>query len=112
MKPIYTVKTTKENLHDDIEGEDHEAKIIYPDFIKTAEAASNEPALLSLSYAMKTERKHKTFFEQALGDINSNTLGSLPARYFVCPVCGNTYTTAPNHCDFSLTSKDKFIKFN
>ena len=111
VKPTFTVKTTKENLHDDIDGEAYEAKTMYPDFLKTAELAGNEPALLSLSYAMKTERKHKTFFEQALGDINSNTLGSLPARYFVCPSCGNTYTLLPKHCDFSLTEGNTFIKF-
>lgn len=111
VKPDFTVKTTKENLHDDIEGEAYEATKMYPNFLKSAESAGNEPALLSLNYAMKTERKHKTFFEQALGDINSNTLGSLPAKYFVCPACGNTYTMLPKHCDFSLTEGSSFIKF-
>ena len=103
VAPAFKVKTTKENLHDDIDGEAYVAKTMYPDFLKMAETAGNEPALLSLNYAMKTERKHKTFFEQALGDISSNTLGSLPGAYFVCPACGNTYTVLPKHCDFSLT---------
>jgi rubrerythrin len=84
---------------------------MYPDFLKTAETADNQIALLSLNYARKTELKHKFFFEQALGDINSNSLNSLPAKYFVCPVCGNTYTAAPKHCDFSLTDREKFIVF-
>ena len=112
IQPEYTVKSTKENLSDDINGEAYEAKTIYPDFLKTAEAAGNQIAFLSLTYAMKTEQKHKVFFEQALGDINSNTLNSLPSTYFVCPACGNTYTAAPKHCDFSLTEREKFIKFN
>lgn len=60
---------------------------------------------------MRTEQKHKFFFEQALGDINSNTLNSLPSKYFVCPSCGNTYTDAPKHCDFSLTDREQFIVF-
>jgi rubrerythrin len=109
--PEYKVKTTKENLYDDINGEAHEAKTMYPDFLKTAEIADNQIAFLSLTYAMKTEKKHKYFFGQALGDINSNTLKSLPSKYFVCPVCGNTYITAPKHCDFSLTDREKFIIF-
>lgn len=109
--PEYKVKSTKENLYDDINGEAYEAKIMYPDFLKTAESADNQIAFLSLTYAMKTELKHKFFFEQALGDINSNTLNSLPSKYFVCPACGNTYTTAPKHCDFSLTDREKFIVF-
>ncbi len=111
IKPEFTVKSTKENLYDDINGEAYEAQTMYPNFLKTAEIAGNEIAFLSLTYAMKTEKKHKFFYEQALGDINSNTLNSLPHTYFVCPVCGNTYTTAPKHCDFSLTDREKFIKF-
>jgi rubrerythrin len=112
ITPEYTVKTTKENLNNDINGEAYEAKTMYPDFLKTADTANNQIAILSLTYAMKTEQKHKIFFEQALGDINSNTLNSLPSKYFVCPACGNTYAnTAPKHCDFSLTDAEKFIIF-
>jgi rubrerythrin len=109
--PEFKVKTTKENLFDDINGEAYEANTMYPDFLKNAEIADNQIAFLSLTYAMKTEQKHKYFFEQALGNINSNTLNSLPSKYFVCPDCGNTYTNAPKHCDFSLTSRDEFIIF-
>jgi rubrerythrin len=110
--PEYTVKTTKENLAEDADGEAYEAKTMYPDFLKTAEIANNQIAFLSLTYAMKTELKHKYFFEQALGDINSNTLNSLPSTYFVCPACGNTYSSnPPRHCDFSLTDREKFIVF-
>ena len=112
ITPEYKVKTTKENLHDDIDGEAYEAKTMYPDFLKTAETAGNQIAFLSLTYAMKTELKHKFFFEQVLGDINSNTINSLPSKYFVCPACGNTYAnTAPKHCDFSLTNREEFIVF-
>ena len=111
ITPEYSVKTTKENLEEDVNGEAYEAKTMYPDFLKTAETANNQTAFLSLSYAMKTEQKHKYFFEQALGDLNSNTLNSLPSKYAVCPVCGNTYTNAPKHCDFSLTDRAQFIIF-
>jgi len=111
ITPEYKVKTTKENLSDDINGEAYEAKTMYPDFLKTAELANNQIAFLSLSYAMKTELKHKFFFEQVLGDIKSNTLNTLPSKYYVCPACGNTYTRAPKHCDFSLTDRDQFIVF-
>jgi len=112
ITPEFKVKTTKENLREDINGEAYEAKTMYPDFLKTAETAENQIAFLSLTYAMKTEQKHKVFFEVVLGDINSNTLKSLPTKYFVCPVCGDTYmNTAPKHCDFSLTERDNFIVF-
>ena len=113
IKPEYVVKLTKENLHDDIEGEAYEGITMYPNFLKVAKEANNNAAIISLTYAMKTEKKHKVFFEKALGDINSNTLLSLPALYFVCPVCGDTYETqVPNHCDFSNTPKEQFLKIN
>lgn len=111
IQPEYTVKSTKENLYDDINGEAYEAKTMYPEFLKSAEQADNQTAFLSLTYAMKTETKHKFFFEQALGDLNSNTLQSLPTNYYVCPDCGNTYAQLPKHCDFSLTPGEKFIVF-
>jgi rubrerythrin len=109
--PEFKVKTTKENLSDDVNGEAYEANTMYPNFLKTAEAAGNQIAFLSLTYAMKTEQKHNLFFEQALSDMNANTLNNLPSKYFVCPVCGNTYMEAPKHCDFSLTDREKFIVF-
>jgi rubrerythrin len=111
ITPVFSVKSTKENLSDDINGEAYEANTMYPDFLKTAELADNQIALLSLTYAMKTEAKHKKFFEQALSNINGNTLNNLSAEYSVCPVCGNTFSNAPKHCDFSLTDRDKFIVF-
>lgn len=112
ITPEFKVKTTKENLSDDINGEAYEAKTMYPDFLKTAETANNQIAILSLTYAMKTELKHNFLFIQALGGINSNTLNSLPFKYFVCPACGNTYANkAPKHYDFSLTEGEKFIVF-
>jgi rubrerythrin len=112
ITPEYTVKTTKESLSDDINGEAYEAQVMYPDFLKTAEIAENQTAHLSLSFAQKTEQKHKLFFEQALSGINSNTLNTLPSKYYVCPVCGNKYATnPPKHCDFSFTEGDKFIVF-
>jgi len=109
--PAFVVKSTKENLHDDIEGEANEAKNIYPSYLKVAEEANNQQAHTSILYAQETEKKHKIFFERALGDINSKTMKTMPSVYFVCPVCGNTYeATTPRRCDFSLTPKEKFIK--
>ena len=109
--PAFVVKSTKENLHDDIDGEANEAKTIYPIYLKVAELADNQQAHTSILYAQETEKKHKIFFEKALGDINSNTMKTMPSVYFVCPVCGNTYeASAPRRCDFSLTPKEKFIK--
>ena len=111
IDPHYNVKSTKDNLFDDVNGEDYEAKIMYPDYLKTAESADNQIAILSLNYARKTEAKHKVFFSQALTDIENNTVNRIPSKYFVCPHCGNTYINAPGHCDFCLTPLIRFITF-
>jgi rubrerythrin len=113
IQPVFTVKTTKENLQDAITGETYEVTTMYPEFLKTANEADNQVALISLNYAYKTEKKHKVFYEAALAALNNNSAKSLPAVLYVCPTCGNTYeTTAPARCGISMTSGEKFIKIS
>jgi rubrerythrin len=84
---------------------------MYPDYLQVAEKAGSQSSVTSLSNAFKTEQKHKVFYEKALGDINSNTLMTLPSFYFICPTCGNTYENVfPGHCDFCNTIGKEFIK--
>ena len=107
------VQSTKENLEFAIKGETYEATTMYPNFLKDANAAGNQLALISLNYAYKTEKKHKAFYEITLAALNSKTTNTLASTYFVCPTCGNTYeTTAPKRCGISMTSGEKFIKIN
>jgi rubrerythrin len=113
ISPDYTVNTTKENLSNDINGEAFEFNTMYPDFLQIAEKAGSQPSVTSLSYAFKTEKKHKVFYEKALGDMNSKTLMTLPSVYYICPTCGNTYENVlPGHCDFCNTINNKFIKID
>ena len=105
IKPEFTVKTTKENLQDAIAGETYEVTTMYPEFLTAANAAGNQLAMISLNYAYKTEKKHKAFYEAALTALQNNTVKTLPAVFYVCPTCGNTYeTTAPARCGISMTS--------
>ena len=107
------VQSTKENLEFAIKGETYEATTMYPNFLKDANAAGNQLALISLNYAYKTEKKHKALYELALSALNSNKTNTLASTYYVCPTCGNTYeTTAPKRCGISMTSGEKFIKIN
>jgi rubrerythrin len=111
IKPEFTVNSTKENLQDAIKGETYEATTMYPEFLKNADAAGNQLALISLNYAFKTEKKHKVMYENALAYLGNNTVKSLSRIYYVCPTCGNTYdTTPPMRCGISMTSSEKFVK--
>lgn len=107
------VNTTKENLEAAIKGESYEVAEMYPSFLKMADTADNQLAMVTFNYAYKTEKKHKAFYEKALTALESNTDKTLPTTYFICPTCGNTYeTTAPKRCGISMTSGEKFIKIN
>jgi len=112
IKPEFEVKTTAENLKAAIEGETHEANVMYPEFIKTAEAEGVTNAVTSFTWALDTEKKHRDFYITALDKVNKKDVMSIAVQYFVCPKCGNTFelTATPDKCDFCMTPKDKFIK--
>lgn len=111
IKPEYTVTSTKENLEDAIKGETYEATTMYPQFLTVANAAGDQLALISLTYAYKTEKKHRLMYENALAALQNNAVKSLPTVFYICPTCGNTYETkAPARCGISMTTGEKFIK--
>lgn len=113
IKPEFTVNTTKENLIDDIKGEAYEATSMYPSFIKSAENAGNQIAVVSLTYAMKTEKKHNLLYTTALNALENNSVKTLPSVFYVCSLCGNTYTNkAPTRCTFCMTKSEKFMKIS
>ena len=113
IKPDYEVKTTRENLQDDIKGEAYEASTMYPDFLKAAAAAGNDQSTISLTYAQKTEKRHEGMYAHALAALDGHTLATMPTAYFICPTCGNTYENkAPDRCGISLTKGARFAKIS
>ncbi len=113
VKPQFTVKTTRENLQDAIAGESYEISTMYPDFLTNAKTSNSQLAMISLNYAYKTEQKHKPLYEKALAALQNNQVKTLPAQYYICSTCGNTYDTkAPKRCGISMTSSDRFIKID
>ncbi|MGB5005895.1 MAG: rubrerythrin family protein [Ferruginibacter sp.] len=113
IKPEFTVSSTKENLADAIKGETYEATTMYPEFLTAANAAGDQLAMISLTYAYKTEKKHRVMYENALTALQNNTVKTLPAVFYICPTCGNTYETkAPARCGISMTGGEKFIKIS
>jgi rubrerythrin len=108
-----TVLTTKENLADAIKGETYEIETMYPGFIEVAGKEKSADATKSFTWAFDTEKKHQNFYKTALTTLNAGGEKSLPAKWFVCPVCGNTYDigSLTPKCDFCMTPKEKFIEF-
>jgi rubrerythrin len=109
----YTVLSTAENLTDAIKGETYEVDTMYPDFITAATDEKVKDAVKSFTWAVDTEKKHQAFYSAALTTLKAGGEKSLPANWFVCPVCGNTYDsgTVTAACDFCMTAKEKFLTF-
>jgi rubrerythrin len=109
----FEVLSTVENLGDAIKGETYELETMYPGFILTAKEEKSADAVKSFTWALDTEKKHQAFYKSALDALNAGGEKSLPANWFVCPVCGNTYDigTVKEKCDFCQTPKAKFIPF-
>jgi rubrerythrin len=111
FKPVFEVKTTKENLEAAIQGESYEVQTMYPQFLTDARTEKNRKAEKSFTWASDTEKKHAAFYKQALDALGANNESSVGAEYMVCPVCGNTYlkSNADEKCSFCQTEKGKFI---
>ena len=109
----YEVLSTVDNLNDAIKGETYELETMYPGFIETAKVEKAPDAVKSFTWALDTEKKHQVFYQNALNALNDGGENSLPAIWYVCPVCGNTYDAGyvPAKCDFCKTPKEKFEEF-
>lgn len=114
VKPEFTVKTTKENLEDAIKGEAYETDTMYPEFKKLSDALGEygKGASRSFDFAMRTEAKHKVFYEEALKAIDSKTVDKLSSVYWVCPICGNTVTNEKDilKCSICKNEKEPWVK--
>jgi rubrerythrin len=113
VQPEFTVKTTRENLEDAMEGESYEVTKMYPGFISTAKTEEVTAASKSFRWAMDTEKNHLVMYQNALNALNAKKPGTVSGVYWVCPKCGNTYNIAKpeSTCSLCSTKSDKYIKF-
>jgi len=112
LKP-FTPGTTAENLADGIKGETWEYESMYPPMIKHSEDEQAFEATVSFRYAKDTEKKHRTIYDKALASLKAGQEKSISSIWYVCPTCGNTYTTADLavSCEFCGTLRPRFIQF-
>lgn len=101
------IKSTADNLADAVDGETHEYKIMYPEFLKDAEAEGNKGAITSFTFAMKAEEVHAKLYQEALNNIDQ----SEETFYYLCPVCGNIEKYVPDKCPICGCPGSKFIKY-
>lgn len=110
FEPVFTVKSTKENLMDDAAGDAFGTTLQLQDFIDTASKESDAVAAAHFTHTLNTEKKYLELFKNSIQAINSNTSIGLAKSFMVCPGCGNTYAkSAPENCDYCMTEGFKFI---
>jgi rubrerythrin len=97
LRVLKGVGETADNLAAAIEGEGHEFKTMYPEFIAEAKAEDNKAALMSFENANVVEEIHHGMYSAALETLKGGS--DLPAGdLFVCGVCGNTVSAMPDEC--------------
>lgn len=104
------VKSTAENLKAAIEGEGHEFKTMYPEFIEQAATDKNQGAGISFKNALAVEKIHHGLYSNAAAAVETGK--DLPlAAIYVCGICGNTVIgNAPDKCPICGAPKAKFYE--
>jgi rubrerythrin len=92
LRVLGGIKSTKENLHEAINGETHEFTSMYPQMIEEASSEGFDPALRSFSFANTVEKVHADLYQKAFGNLGKNQA----VDYYVCRVCGNTIEGEPH----------------
>lgn len=101
------IGSTIDNLKDAVEGETHEYKDMYPDFLETAKAEGNKGAITSFTFAMKAEEVHAKLYKEALENLDETE----EVFYYLCPVCGNIEKEVPDKCSICGAPGSIFIKY-
>ncbi|PLX41046.1 MAG: rubrerythrin [Deltaproteobacteria bacterium] len=109
FKALDGVSETADNIRAAIAGEDHEAEVMYPEFIATAEAEGEKKALTTFKWAFEVEKTHRTLFQSMLENLDSEETFD----YYVCPICGHTHErNAPDKCPVCGASGDRFERIS
>lgn len=106
-------RSTLENLRVALGGEQFEIEMMYPEFIKAAEAAQNKAAVRTFTWALEAEKTHARLFSEAIALLETGKKDSWAATervFYVCPACGYTSESANEHerCPVCNMSWDKF----
>ncbi len=101
------VKSTAENLQAAKAGEEYERDVMYPGFIKEAEASGFKDAVRTFELALKAETVHARLYGEALENLEAQRV---QATFYVCLVCGEV-TDDPaetERCPICNAPKEKF----
>ena len=108
LRVMNGVGSTADNLKAAIEGEGHEFKSMYPEFVAAAKQEGNQGAIKSFEFAMAVEKIHYDLYNQAADSLKAGRDLSF-SKIFVCPICGNTVLNeVPEKCPICGVPGNKF----
>ena len=93
-------------------GETYEFTDMYPPMIALAQEEGNADAVRSFTWANEAEKEHADLYSKALAQLEAGEKLDLPAKYYVCPLCGDTFAegTEPERCPLCNFPKAKYIE--
>jgi rubrerythrin len=101
------VKSTQENLAVAKAGEEYERDVMYPNFIKEAEATGHKDAVRTFTLALKAEAVHAQLYGEALTKLEAQRVQT---TFYVCLVCGEVTDNPADteRCPICNAPKEKF----
>lgn len=107
LKNMGKINSTAENLKAAVAGENYEYQVMYPGFIKDAEAEGQSAALRGFNFANGAEEVHAKLYEKALAALGQKE----NFDYYLCTVCGNIEEgKAPESCPICRAKAQSFVK--
>ncbi|PSH03528.1 MAG: rubrerythrin [Acidobacteria bacterium] len=79
------IGTTAENLAVAKNGEEYERDVMYPEFIREAEASGEASAVRTFRMASAAEAVHADLYGAALANLEAQRMAAI---FYVCPLCG------------------------
>ncbi len=105
LRAMKAIGNTKENLKVAIDGEIHEFKNMYPEFIEAASKEGEKDAERSFRFANEVEKIHAGLYQRMLDNLGKDQ----EADYYVCSVCGMTVEgAAPEKCPVCGAARKAF----
>jgi rubrerythrin len=105
LRVLKEIKSTQENLAASFESETKVAEVAYNQFVKMAEEAGDQGALLHFSQSRDVEETHARLYKNAMGDF----MEERETNYWVCKVCGYVSDGfLPEECPVCGARKEQF----
>jgi rubrerythrin len=101
------VKSTREDIEAAKAGEEYERDVMYPAYIKEAEAGGHKDAVRSFTLASKAEAVHARLYGEALANLEAQRVQT---TFYVCLVCGEVTDNPADmeHCPICGAPREKF----